>query len=107
MTEAESVQLIRSNLFKLDLDYFRPLGNPNKFIGGMLQHFSRLQDEDINPTEYISWVNSNFQFSNSKLNQDKQVDKSKYKELSGAYRKYDELKTKNSLLDFGDLITRT
>ena len=44
MSEAESVQLLRKNLFKLDLNYFRPLGNPNKFISGMLQHFSRLQD---------------------------------------------------------------
>src|SRR3990167_6689669 len=46
MTEAETVQLIRSNLFKFDLNYFRPLGNPTKFIAGMIQHFSRFQDED-------------------------------------------------------------
>src|SRR3972149_8867466 len=36
-TEAEATQLIRKNLFQFDLQYFRPLGNPNKFIGGMLQ----------------------------------------------------------------------
>src|SRR3972149_11119070 len=48
MSEANAVQLVRNNLFKFDLDYFRPLGNPTKFVGGMLQHFSRLQDEDIN-----------------------------------------------------------
>src|SRR4030067_3592167 len=37
MTEAEATQLIRKNLFKFDLKYFRPLGNPTKFISGMLQ----------------------------------------------------------------------
>ena len=42
--------------FKLELNYFRPLGNPNKFLSGMLQHFSRLQDEDISPNDYADWV---------------------------------------------------
>ena len=55
-TEAESIHFIRRNLFKFDLDYFRPLGNPTKFIAGMLQHFSRLQDEDVSPNEYVRWV---------------------------------------------------
>ena len=58
MTEAESVQLFRKNLFKFDLEYFRPLGNPTKFIDGMLQHFSRLKDEDVSPEEYLQWVES-------------------------------------------------
>ena len=56
MTEAESVQILRKNLFKLDLNYFRPLGNPNKFLDGMLQHFSRLQDEDVSPNDYLVWA---------------------------------------------------
>ncbi len=56
MTEAESVQLFRKNLFKFELEYFRPLGNPNKFIDGMLQHFSRLKDEDVNPEQYFEWI---------------------------------------------------
>src|SRR3990172_7224469 len=32
MREAETIQFIRSNLFDFDLDYFRPLGNPTKFV---------------------------------------------------------------------------
>src|SRR3990167_88340 len=56
MSESEMVQFIRKNLFKFDLKYFRPLGNPTKFVAGMLQHFSRLQDEDISPSEYLRWA---------------------------------------------------
>src|SRR5258708_19906428 len=52
-SEAETTQLIRNNLFKFKLNYFIPLSNPYKFIGGMIQHFSRLQDEDVNPQEYL------------------------------------------------------
>src|SRR4030043_637206 len=52
MSEAETTQFLRNNLFKFELNYFCPLGNPNKFLVGMLQHFSRLQDEDVIPNQY-------------------------------------------------------
>src|SRR5258708_37454957 len=94
-TEAETVQLIRQNLFKFKLNYFRPLGNPYKFIGGMIQHFSRLQDEDISPIDYVNWLKK------------QKTKEEKYEELANAYRTYEELKIQNGLMDFGDLITKT
>ncbi|CAN5343089.1 hypothetical protein BH10PAT1_BH10PAT1_2060 [soil metagenome] len=97
-SEAETVQLIRNNLFSLKLNYFRPLGNPNKFIGGMIQHFSRLQDEDIKTDEYLKWASAAAEAK---------ADKEKWLELANAYKTYEELKTKNGYLDFGDLITKT
>src|SRR5690349_18012651 len=39
--------LLRKNLFKFELSYFRPLGNPTKFISAILKFISRLQDENI------------------------------------------------------------
>ncbi|MBI3443510.1 UvrD-helicase domain-containing protein, partial [Candidatus Woesebacteria bacterium] len=107
MTEAEAVQLIRNNLFKFDLNYFRPLGNPTKFIDGMLQHFSRLQDEDVTPSDYVAWVNLKFKIKNLKLSDEEKIERAKYKELASAYKTYDELKVKNGLMDFGDLIVKT
>ncbi|MDP3994602.1 MAG: ATP-dependent DNA helicase [bacterium] len=99
MTQSETVQFIRNNIFKFNLDYFRPLGNPTKFVTGMLQHFSRLQDEDVNPQEYLAFAN--------KLKKIDKLEIQKIKELVNAYKTYDELKVKNSLLDFGDLIIKT
>ncbi len=98
MTEAETVQLIRQNLFKFNLNYFRPLGNPYKFISGIIQHFSRLQDEDISSSEYLNWVN---------LQKSEEIESQKWQELANAYQTYEELKTQNGLMDFGDLITKT
>jgi DNA helicase-2/ATP-dependent DNA helicase PcrA len=95
MTEAESIQLLRKNIFKLDLNYFRPLGNPNKFLSGMLQHFSRLQDEDISPKDYLKWLKKS------------DPDFEKWQELAKAYKAYDEIKVKESVLDFGDVIVKT
>ncbi len=102
MTEAESVQLLRKNIFKLELNYFRPLGNPNKFLSGMLQHFSRLQDEDISPNEYITWAKKQ-----KAVVPEEKIEVEKWVELSRAYKAYDEIKVKEGLMDFGDVIVKT
>src|SRR5882762_7810117 len=57
LTEAESLLFLRKHLFDFKLDYFRPLGNPMKFLQGMLTHFSRLKDDDITPKDYIKYAN--------------------------------------------------
>lgn len=102
MTEAESVQLLRKNLFKLSLDYFRPLGNPNKFLSGMLQHFSRLQDEDVSPNDYLTWAKKQ-----KAVTDDEIIEIKKWLELAKAFKDYDEIKVKENVLDFGDLIVKT
>src|SRR3990172_6601992 len=104
LKQAESIQLVRKNLFDFKLDYFRPLGNPNKFIEAMLNHFSRLQDEDITPYEYAKWASS--QNSKAKTS-DEKIEVKKYSELASAYKTYDELKVKEGYMDFGDLIVKT
>ncbi len=86
MTEADSVDLLRRHLFDFELQEYRPMGNPHKFVAALLQHFCRLQDEDVIPEEYL---------------------KHSKDELSQAYKKYTELKIKESVLDFGDLISYT
>ena len=106
MTEAESVQLLRKNLFKLELNYFRPLGNPNKFLSGMLQHFSRLQDEDCSPTDYSAWVKAKKEKGKVKSEEEK-IELDKWMELAKAYKAYDEIKVKEGVLDFGDVIVKT
>ena len=106
MTEAESVQLIRNHLFKFELNYFRPLGNPNKFISGILQHFSRLQDEDVSPSDYVAWANSKFKIQKSKIEEEK-LEIDKWEELARVFKMYSEVKVKEGLFDFGDLIIQT
>jgi DNA helicase-2/ATP-dependent DNA helicase PcrA len=104
-SEAETVQRIRDNLFSFKLNYFRPLSTPNKFIGGMIQHFSRLQDENISPIDYVSWATR--KTKQKKQTQEQKIEHRKWLELANAYKTYEELKIKNGLMDFGDLITKT
>ncbi|MBI3620211.1 ATP-dependent helicase [Candidatus Roizmanbacteria bacterium] len=100
MTEAESILFVRKNFFLFKLKYFRPLGNPHKFLADLLRHFSRLKDEDIGPTEYERWVRS---FARQK----KMIkdEHEKYEELAHAYRRYEDLKAKAGVLDFSDLVS--
>jgi DNA helicase-2/ATP-dependent DNA helicase PcrA len=99
MSEAETIQFFKDHLFDFKSSYFRPLGNPTKFILGMLQHFNRLKDEDVDPTAYIAWVGKQKTFDGE--------EKDKYQELAYAYRTYEELKIKASVVDYADLIANT
>lgn len=104
MTEAQAIDLVRKNLFELDLDYFRPLGNPNKFIDGLLKHFSRLQDECVSPDEYLKWAQKNGKKTGT---DEEKLESKKDKELANSFKKYSALKIKENVMDFGDLITNT
>ncbi len=119
ISEAESVLLIRQHIFDLGLKLFRPLGNPTKFLDALLTHFSRLKDEDIMPNEYEHWAKNQKskipsldkqsgagKTQNSKtISQELNVEQ--YAELANAYKAYEDLKTKESVMDFSDLISNT
>lgn len=102
MTEAEEVMLLRKNLFELELKYFLPLGNPNKFLDGLIQHFSRLKDEDVSPNEYRKYANK--RMTNNQMASE---EKEKTQELARAYGILEKIKIKEGVMDFGDLITNT
>lgn len=104
MTQTLSIQFIRKNIFAFDLNYFRPLGNPTKFVSGMLQHFSRLQDEDIAPQDYLKYAKK---MVKKKSTGDEKMEAKKTMELAKAYMIHNELKMKEGVMDYGDLIVKT
>lgn len=106
MTEATTILFIRKHLFDFSLEYFRPLGNPTKFLSGLVTHFSRLKDEDITPAEYLKWIKNQESKSNDQTEEEKQ-EYEKYMELANAYRTYEELKVKEGVADYADLISNT
>ncbi|HLD26743.1 MAG TPA: UvrD-helicase domain-containing protein [Patescibacteria group bacterium] len=104
-TQAESLVFFKKNLFRFSLDYFRPVGNPYKFLDGLLQHFSRLRDEDISPDEYSRWAQN--KKKKQELSSEEETEHEKNLELANAYKKYQELKREENVMDFGDLIFYT
>jgi DNA helicase-2/ATP-dependent DNA helicase PcrA len=120
LKEAESLLFLRKNIFEFELDYFRPLGNPMKFLQGMLQHFSRLKDDDISPEQYLEYASRVAKGVNYAAEKPLPLIKEKAKsensntdearrimELAKAYKKYEELKVKAGVMDFSDLISNT
>jgi DNA helicase II / ATP-dependent DNA helicase PcrA len=108
ITDTEATSLLRRNLFDAQLDYFRPLGNPNKFIGAILQHFSRLKDEDVRPIDYQEWVDRKRKdLEIAEGDKEELLDLGKYEELCHLYKFYQELKDRQGLMDFSDLIVKT
>lgn len=129
LNETEGWLLVRQNLEKFNLDYYRPLGNPAKFIHALIKHFSRCKDELITPADYLKYA------ENLKLNTDstsvilksrssigEATEESKIlrfaqddslneiarlDEVANAYHVYNQLLLDNEALDFGDLINYT
>ncbi|MEN9407299.1 MAG: hypothetical protein RLZZ455_515 [Candidatus Parcubacteria bacterium] len=113
MSETESLLFLRTHLFQFDLSYFRPLGNPMKFLQGLLSHFSRLKDDDISPAQYMEFAKRLAEdFSHSKETDEtereiQRLDVEKTLELAKAFHTYEDLKSKEGVMDFSDLIGNT
>lgn len=132
LNEFEQWVLIKKNLDKFNLDYYRPLGNPTKFIQALVKHFSRLKDEDISPAQYLAYaedlrqnldtmlsgakkkrgtkVRNNItlaNYCNSQGEFDAEIAEQevlRINEVANAYSIYQQLLLDNNALDFGDLI---
>jgi len=106
LTPTEAWLLVRENLDKFSLDYYRPLGNPTKFIHALLKHFSRCKDEIISQQEYLNYaenltLDSDAAFSSQDIFLDT---KKSLAEVANAYHTYNQILLDNNALDFGDLI---
>lgn len=121
LTEIDSWLLIRKNLDKFNLDYYRPLGNPARHIHELLKHFSKCKDELITPAEYLKYAEekkldtdakeiknqkSRIKIKN-KNGDEKETEVERLTEIASAYHTYNQLLLDNNCLDFGDLIFYT
>jgi len=100
--------LVRKNLSRFNLDYYRPAGNPAKFIHALLKHFSRAKDEEIHPLQYLEHAESLKLDSDAEsTGQSQDSESRRIAEIADAYHTYQQLLLENSALDFGDLIVYT
>ncbi|MCX6764390.1 MAG: UvrD-helicase domain-containing protein [Candidatus Nealsonbacteria bacterium] len=92
--------LVRQNLDKFELDYYKPLGNPTKFIQTLISHFSHCKDQEVYPEDYLEYSERLKTRDDSPENQETE----RIKEVANAFHAYQKLLLENSYLDFGDLI---
>lgn len=103
LTKPEQMIFIKEHLFEFPLDYYRPLGNPDRYIEALVTIFSRARDEDIGPQEYIAYAQM-LEVESKENKKDKELAEIAKKEMEVAlsYKTYQELKIKEGLIDFGD-----
>ncbi|MFA6423929.1 MAG: ATP-dependent DNA helicase [Candidatus Magasanikbacteria bacterium] len=101
LNETEVWLLIRKNLDKFELDYYRPLGNPTKFIHAMIKHFQKCKDELIAPENYLEYAES---LDTDLADEEKALEIKRIKELAKAYKLYNQLLLDNDTMDFADLM---
>jgi len=104
ITPIDAWQMMRKNINRFELNYYKPLGSPTRFLKALTQHFSRLKDEDVKPEQYLKLAEQKLE--QAKTEEEKE-EIEKMLEAAKAYQVYEKLKEENGLLDFGDLIIKT
>lgn len=104
LSQTDAYLTVRQDLDRFDLAYYKPLGNPTKFVQSLLTHFSRAKDEAIGPEEYRAYAAA---LTAEKLGIDDatvaEEELSRIRELSQAYGTYQDLLLEKGLFDMGDL----
>ncbi len=109
LTETDAWILFRKNIDRFDfLKYYKPIGNPAKFISALLKCFSRLKDEGINPDQYLQYVEEvkkSRKNKNGEILSDDEIER--LEECAKSYELYELILAENNAMDFGGLINNT
>lgn len=109
LNDAERIIFLKEHLFEFPLNYYRPLGNPTKYISAIIKLISRLKDEDVGTEEYTDYVEKMKNSPNPALPPQAGKEKEgglleQQDELAKTYAKYQGLMAKHGYLDFGDQV---
>ncbi|MCX5681175.1 MAG: UvrD-helicase domain-containing protein, partial [Candidatus Omnitrophica bacterium] len=103
LTRPQAAVFFREHLFKFNLQFYRPLGNPTKFVDAMIALFSRARDEDVSPQEYMDYAQGLIEQSAKDRNDEAlREEAQKHAELAKCYSDYQELLLKTGKMDFAN-----
>ncbi len=113
LDEISAYLMVRREIDRFELDYYKPRGNPTRFLRSMLKHISRLKDELVLPDDYAALVEKKQMDADtvegvaSSESGDVLAEIAKLNELASAYRVYQQILLEQNALDFADLISYT
>ena len=114
LSRPEVVIFLREHLFEFELDLYRPLGDPTRFLSALATLFSRCKDEDIDPAAYLEFAatvgaEAAAVAAAAGIDPDEAaaVDEAarRQAELARAYETYQRLLAANGYIDFGDQVS--
>ena len=120
LSRPEVVIFLREHLFEFELDAYRPLGDPTRFLAALATLFSRCKDEDIAPADYLAHADrverearalaavaadaSEHGRALAKAADGALEEAGRQAELARAYATYQRLLAANGCIDFGDQV---
>src|SRR5581483_586117 len=105
LNRAEQVLFLRSRLFELPLDRFRPLGDPTRHLQALAGLFGRAKDEDVTPEAYLAHGEALAAEAAAHPEDAAVADRAaREQELGRTYAAYQALLAREGLVDFGDQI---
>ena len=105
LSRAETVIFLREHLFAFELERYRPLGDPTRFLGALATLFSRCKDEDVSPAAYAAYADG-LAVAAAAAPDDEVIgdEAGRQAELASAYATYQRLLEANGCIDFGDQV---
>ncbi len=105
MSQPEQAVFLRERLFQLPLNYYRPLGNPTRYVSAMINLISRAKDEDIGPEEYLAYAEELKDLSAENPDDEALAELAiQQEEIARTYAQYQELLAREDKVDFGDQV---
>ncbi|MEO5939772.1 MAG: ATP-dependent DNA helicase [Candidatus Limnocylindrales bacterium] len=105
LSRAETVIFLREHLFAFELERYRPLGDPTRFLGALATLFSRCKDEDVSVDAYRLYADGLGAAAAEAPGDGVLVEESERQaELARSYGRYQELLEANGCIDFGDQV---
>jgi ATP-dependent DNA helicase UvrD/PcrA len=121
LSRPETVVFMREHLFELELDQYRPLGDPTRFLDALATLFSRAKDEDVSPEafgEHAGRLGAEAAVAVATIEaaavEAAEADRTaaaalaedarRQQELARAYARYQALLAANGAIDFGDQV---
>ncbi len=118
LSRPEVVIFLRERLFAFELDRYRPLGDPTRFLGALATLFSRCKDEDVGPAAYLEYAaglaaraadrSRNAAGADAAAVDEiaaQEEEASRQTELARAYELYQTLLREAGHIDFGDQVS--
>ncbi|HET7854285.1 MAG TPA: UvrD-helicase domain-containing protein [Candidatus Methylomirabilis sp.] len=106
LTRPEQSVFFRERLFDFPLAYYRPLGDPTRYIDGILTLISRAKDEEVSPAEYLQHAEGLAERARARPEDARlQEEARRQREIALTYQKYQELMAREGRVDFGDQVT--
>lgn len=108
LPRSELVVLLREHLFELGLDRYRPLGDPARFLGALVDLFGRAKDEDVDPSrlaEHARELAASAGAAGDEAERARLLDLASARaELAIAYERYVKLLAARGVLDHADQV---